>query len=74
MPKNATGVFMGKRLRIDRLMGALSQRIEVVRHFSENKLILDYLSGAPLDFVAILHRLKYLEIRLAIKATGNSFS
>jgi UDP-N-acetylmuramate: L-alanyl-gamma-D-glutamyl-meso-diaminopimelate ligase len=43
VPKNATGVPPEKRLRIDRLMGALSQRIGEARHFSENKLLLDHL-------------------------------
>jgi UDP-N-acetylmuramate: L-alanyl-gamma-D-glutamyl-meso-diaminopimelate ligase len=44
-PKNAMGVPLEKRLRIDRLMEVLSQRIGEARHFSENKLLLDYLLG-----------------------------
>jgi UDP-N-acetylmuramate: L-alanyl-gamma-D-glutamyl-meso-diaminopimelate ligase len=42
-PRNPIGVPSEKRLRIDRLMCALSQRIEEARHFSENKLLLDHL-------------------------------
>ncbi|MDR1456910.1 MAG: Mur ligase domain-containing protein [Puniceicoccales bacterium] len=42
-PRNAAGVSSAKRLRIDRLMCALSQRIEEARCFSENRFLLDHL-------------------------------
>lgn len=43
VPRNMAGVPSEKRLRVDRLMGALSQSIGEARHFSENKLLLDHL-------------------------------
>jgi UDP-N-acetylmuramate: L-alanyl-gamma-D-glutamyl-meso-diaminopimelate ligase len=42
-PKGAARIPAEKYLRIDLFMDALSQRIVEARHFSENKLLLDYL-------------------------------